>query len=503
MIKPFKIFLFGLSVLILCFVLSLCVPGGTLSLGSHTIRIPVFSFQTPAKQSKLKDISSIIAISSLINNSTDTIFRVDTIARKDNDSTHRVYFYPVPQISADSIRKLFRSIEYAQGSDTVLFSFFDDLSKCSDQLIRVLHYGDSQIEGDRITSYLRNQLQLNFGGEGIGLIPVVAVNPAAISFVYDISGNWEKFSPQQNTGNSRKYGVMLNYARINSGGHFFSKNKEVEGWINLKHANISYPSAQRYRQCQVFYGYNKAPMMVELKQKEAIIDADIIPTGTGLKRLKWQLDKPLKDVTITIKTSETPDVYAISLDGLSGVAVDNIPVRGSSGLEFTKSDASFLKNFYKLLNVRMLILQFGVNVVPNIRTNYDFYKNNFYEQLKLLKQMRPNLPIIVIGVSDVSRNGTNGFESYPNIELIRDAQKNAAFAAGCAFWDIYEAMGGKNSMPSWVNANPPLAQKDFIHFNPVGAKIIAEMFYRALMMEYERFLNKQSKDLSLTCNDKN
>lgn len=108
------------------------------------------------------------------------------------------------------------------------------------------------------------------------------------------------------------------------------------------------------------------------------------------------------------------------------------------------------------------------------------------------------MPIIVIGVSDVSRNGANGLESYPNIELIRDAQKSAAFAAGCAFWDMYEAMGGKNSMPSWVNANPALAQKDYTHFNPYGARIIGEMFYRALMIEYERFLTHTANNLA--CN---
>jgi lysophospholipase L1-like esterase len=501
MIKPFKIFLFGLSVFILCFGLFLCVPGGTISFGSYSIRIPVFSINAPTKQPRFKDISDIIAIRTLIDNATDSLFRPDTVTRKNADSIRKVYLHSIPKISGDSIRKLFRLIEYAKDSDTVLFAFFEALSKCSDQLIRVLHYGDSQIEGDRITSYLRNQLQLNFGGEGVGLIPIVAVNPAAISFVYDISGNWEKFSPLQNIGNTRKYGVMLNYARIQSGNSIFSKSKEVEGWINLKHANISYPLAHSYKQCQVYYGFNKTPMMVELKQKDLIIDADIIPTRTGLNRVKWQLAHPLKDFTISFKTAETPDVYGISLDGLTGVAVDNIPVRGSSGLEFTKTDASFLQRFYNLLNVRMLILQFGVNVVPNIRTNYDFYKNNFYEQLKLLKQTRPNMSIIVLGVSDVSRNGSNGFESYPNIEGIRDAQRNAAFAAGCAFWDVYEAMGGKNSMPSWVNATPPLAQKDFIHFNPVGAKIIAEMFYRALMLEYDRYLNRPNNDISFIQNE--
>ena len=83
---------------------------------------------------------------------------------------------------------------------------------------------------------------------------------------------------------------------------------------------------------------------------------------------------------------------------------------------------------------------------------------------------------------------TGEYESYPNIEKIRNAQRNAAFRADCAFWDLYEAMGGKNSMPSWVFAKPvALANKDFTHFTAKGASIVSEMLYKALLTEYNRF----------------
>lgn len=496
MIKPFKLFFYGLCILFLCIGIYLFVPGGSVSLGGFAVHIPDCSFHS-SEEIKYKDISNIISLgNTLINDTTLTQSLIDT-SRTGRDSTRlRHYaFKGFSGLKADSLKKLLRTIEFPEGQDTALYSFFNEVGNCSDRLIRILHYGDSQIEGDRITSYLRNQLQLQFGGEGIGLFPVVAVNPASISFVYDISDNWQRFTPLQNSGNSNRYGVLLNCARISGSGDLSAK-KEVEAWINLKYANTSYPLAQRFKQCQVFYGFNKAPMMVELKQQDSIVDAEIIPSANRINRLRWDFSHSVKNITISFKATQTPDVYAISLDGHTGIAVDNIPVRGSSGLEFTKSNPLFLSDFYNMLNVKMLIMQFGVNVVPNVRTDYSYYREGFYQQLMALKLNHPNMPIIVIGVSDVSRNGANGLESYPNIELIRDAQKSAAFAAGCAFWDMYEAMGGKNSMPSWVNANPPLAQKDFTHFNPVGAKIIAEMFYRALMIEYERFLNHTANNLA-------
>ena len=101
--------------------------------------------------------------------------------------------------------------------------------------------------------------------------------------------------------------------------------------------------------------------------------------------------------------------------------------------------------------------------------------------------MKPGLVIIVIGINDISQNSPDGYITNPNVTKIRDAQKRAALEAGCVFWDLYEAMGGKNSMPSWVFAEPPLATKDFLHFTSNGAKIVGEMFNKAFAFEYQKF----------------
>ena len=56
--------------------------------------------------------------------------------------------------------------------------------------------------------------------------------------------------------------------------------------------------------------------------------------------------------------------------------------------------------------------------------------------------------------------------------------------AGIAFWDSYAAMGGANSIIRWVNANPPLATNDYVHFTPRGARYLAELFCTALLDVY-------------------
>ena len=148
-------------------------------------------------------------------------------------------------------------------------------------------------------------------------------------------------------------------------------------------------------------------------------------------------------------------------------------------------------------------MQFGVNLVPHVIDNYTYYQKQLEKQLETIKSLRQDISIVVIGVSDMSRNEGGNYVSYPNIEKIRDAQKTAAFNAGCAFWDMYEAMGGKNSMPAWVKTNPPLARPDFTHFTWKGSTAIAKMFYEALMADYNDYLRIQYEQVQLSSNENN
>ena len=107
-----------------------------------------------------------------------------------------------------------------------------------------------------------------------------------------------------------------------------------------------------------------------------------------------------------------------------------------------------------------------------------------------MKKMMPGASILVIGVSDMSEKDGEFYTSKPAVTKVIEAQRQAAFSEGCAFWNLYDAMGGKNSMPSWVFAKPTLAQKDFTHFNHAGGHIVAQMLFNAMMAEYEKYQQK-------------
>ncbi|MEL7147280.1 MAG: hypothetical protein AAFO69_12980, partial [Bacteroidota bacterium] len=110
----------------------------------------------------------------------------------------------------------------------------------------------------------------------------------------------------------------------------------------------------------------------------------------------------------------------------------------------------------------------------------------------------PNTDIVVIGPADMSVKVKTRYETHPKLEAVRNLVKRAAFKYGCGFWDTYEVMGGKNSMPAWVNATPRLGTTDYVHFTPKGASKIGDLFFEALIKDYEETHEKQNDGKTAT-----
>lgn len=478
--RPIKISGFLVVILAIVLLIPFLFPAQKLSVLGFTIRIP----DKPGKEHTNKNYKDISKFKVLLTDSVNTPHIKKSKAvkkkRKKQNKTSK----------NDSIRSLIQALEFPAQKDTLLNSFFKNLKNIrdKDKLIRILHYGDSQIEGDRITSYFRNQMQKEFGGGGVGIIPVKPVNSASLSYVSQISNNWMRYSVLS----KKKFDKDMPYAPL---GNFFrfsniedTLDEETEAWILLERPNSAIVKASKFNRCKILMTGHRTPIFVELKKGDDILDADIYPSSQNLKIINYQVDTGSRNLLITFRGHDSPNVLGISLDSDKGIAVDNIPLRGSSGLEFTRIYKEPYHQILKTINVKLIILQFGVNAVISMSKSVDKFEKSFLKQLKILRESHPEIPVIVIGVSDISQNSGDGYVTHEGVVKIRDAQRRAAFETNCVFWDLYEGMGGKNSMPGWVFAEPALAQKDFIHLNATGAKIIGEMFYRSLMYEYEKYL---------------
>jgi lysophospholipase L1-like esterase len=479
--KPSGILLFLLSVFVLLFAGALCFPKEGISI-SKSLKLHFFSARDLSftKEIGYADINKILDQQKFITDSVLTAIAGGKLNGKDTLNAN-----------AESLISSITPIEYPRNDTTILYSFFRSLKNLpsSGELIRIMHYGDSQIEDDRITSLLRNKLQSRFGGSGAGLVPASQLYPYSFSMRQANSENWFRytgFGKMDTSIKHRRYGALASYCSYLPN-LYSNETDTVEAWIRFNVSPYAYQNTRKFSQCRVFYSQNKKPFLNEIYLDNQLSDADIFPSSNRLNVIRWKFDSPTKELLLKFKGQSSPEIYGIALDGYRGVAVDNIPLRGCSGLFFTLLDEQLLTEMYKELNVKLFILQFGGNFVPSGLDNFTGYENWFYSQLIRIKKLCPGAKILVIGVADMSVKDNNRYVTNPNVEKVRDALKSAAFKSGSAFWDMYKAMGGNNSMPSWVFADPPLASNDFVHFNPRGAKTIAEMFYNAFILDYHRF----------------
>jgi len=396
--------------------------------------------------------------------------------------------------SIDDVRALpIQPIEYPRGREDALNGILFDLATLripnNRKLVRILHYGDSQLEADRMTLYLRSELQKEFGGGGVGYValnPQIPINPTV---KLSLSPEWNISTPAV----KYKGTTPLRAGHLLSNISLPSRQKKA-AWIKIERRQLKAYPQLRFSRIKVLVSNQVAPVVFEAKTPTRTLYSDVLQPNKGMQMLNVNMGASRENVTLHFSGSGCPEVYGVGLDYMSGVAVDNIPLRSSSGVDFVKVDANTLKRGFDLVDAKLIILQFGTNVVPKIMNSYSYYEEQLYEQLTLLKRLQPDVNILVVGVADMARRVDGVMASYPNIEKIRDVQKRAAFRAGCAFWDAYQAMGGKNSIVSWAYAQPTLASKDFCHFSGIGATLLAELLYRSFLQEFDMYMGVMQRN---------
>lgn len=486
-VSPLRVFFILICIHLFLFSFILIFPEGRIDLGFTSVNFISYHDLLNKKEIEHKNIASIIESGTLDS----TEFEKPVVAIADTSAEE----IKIPEIRIEN-----------PAGENALQAFFEALfeTEKNGKLIRIAHYGDSQIEGDRMTAYLRNRFQLRFGGGGPGFVQLMDPSNARITITQKNSPDWYKHSVygvKSKKIEDNKFGPGGTVFRY-TGGYFVVDSSNVDtigekplkryiktnqpAWISFERSYKSYKTARHYSNLKLFY-HNRGEQENVLVKLDEKVRVDTLKGG---EMQTLEIDHLSADkVRITFNGSESPDIYGIALDADSGVAVDNFSMRGSSGTDFQKFNMPFLGRQLNGLNSKLLIIQYGINVVPYALTDQaiEYYKKQFSRQLKKLKSTFPDKSILVVSLNDISRKEGTDYVSYPNVTKIRNIQREAALEAGCAFWDLFEAMGGENSMVSWVTNKPPLASKDFIHLNPQGANILAELLYTALISEYELF----------------
>ncbi|MBN1821756.1 MAG: hypothetical protein JXR31_14490 [Prolixibacteraceae bacterium] len=476
--KPYKSFLFIIFTLAVLLVFPLLFPNGEIFISDFKIRIYNLDYLKTQILQPLSETDSVqlqaLSFQETAIYNPETEFVV-LKSEKDTTATELV------SIKTPEIKKEIKLID----SDLIIppewESKWSELgmsfsqTEIFDKPLRVLYYGDSQIENDRITSVFRKELQERYGGSGRGLVPVESIYNSANNFTMTSSSNWESKSVNKHSGGNLDLGLLCEAFRLKNDK---PQDSVANSWIKIKALNKNIDNG--YSVLSILYkASGKSDVKVNIDENTEITRE--LKTGSKIYEMRFNLEKNPEMVDLEFSTCDEVTMYGLNLESPNGIMVDNIALRGRSYPEFSKIDTTRLKQMAELLNPAVVVLQYGVNVVPNIRSDYSFYKNQLTRELSCLRSVLPEIPVVLIGVSDMAQK-TNGYlHSYPNIENVLTAQKEAAIENGCAFWNLYESMGGKGSMIKWVETTPPLGNKDYVHYTFLGAEKVGHLFAQEFM----------------------
>lgn len=474
--KAGKILIFIVSIALALGLLWLLFPAGGVKVSDGlTLRFPSYAkalSDTAASGVEAVDVDEILkkANESLdvdvaeVTKEADSTTQARRFSETIKDNGNRIY---VPGDDYTYFDPVFRAMELAAARDTI---------------VRVMHYGDSQIEMDRITAILRERLQERFGGSGPSMVPAVQAIPT-VSVRQGWSGGLTRYTMYGDSTTRRaphrRYGVLCQFSQL--GG------EAVVTFSQTKH-RYAQPRAKRISRVGLLVGRTSAGFSASLRCDTLARQEKTLPEAVeGVSLLTWELPQDIVKGSLTLRGSG--EVYALTLDGGAGVAVDNDALRGCAGYIFSRIDSTVMRESFKALNTKMIILEFGGNAIGGIYSTkaVNAYTERIASQIRYFRSVNPGAAILFIGPSDMSKSVDGTLRTYPHLSELNDSLKVTCLRENAAYWDLFTMMGGENSMISWVNHSPAYAGPDHIHFTTQGANYVGEVLSKSFLLYHDYY----------------
>ncbi len=347
-------------------------------------------------------------------------------------------------------------------------------------LVRISHYGDSIVAGGYVTTRLRRRFQTDFGDGGAGF--VYFASPSRWYVFRGVRRSASKGWSVRSIGNK----VELDDGLYGVGGTAFLSNGS--GW------RASFQTARKgmgskVSSFELYYLAQPRGGAVELN-----VDGTVMATLDSSSPVKQsafhRVEVPDGEHKLTVKLSRGGlRTYGVVMERDQGVVYDNMGVVGLSVQSLgRRMVADHWIEQVRHRGADLLLVMLGSNEaiwVPNGEKSLRKYHVAMMEVLRRLRAARPDASCLVVSPLDNAAEIDGTVKSRPVMPGLVKAQREAALARGCAFWDTHGFMGGVGSSLKWRRKG--LVWMDFSHPTTKGGAIIADAFYEGLMAGYAAY----------------
>lgn len=350
---------------------------------------------------------------------------------------------------------------------TALHSFYTELSSLQENngSVAIVHLGDSHIQSDFFSGEIRKKLQHTFGNAGRGFVfPYgIAGSAGALDVLFSHTGFWQTCHIKKNYADCPS--GLAGFSVIPSKNSSFSIDVATKAQTNASFTKISFLDSSGG-----FLPQNVSGRFSLHKEQERTVV------------LFEEVQDRLTFVPVSTH-GNFPTLQGLVLENnQSGILYHALGVNGSTVAQYLRS--SHFENQLAALNTSLVIVSFGTNDSYCSPSSFcaSCLTEDYRNLIARIRRLNPNVAILLTTPPDHYYH-----RKYPNKNLapLRLAMLKLARELDVAVWDLYEAMGGKNSIVQWKKDN--LAHSDLIHFTVSGYAKQGDMLYQALMQGYPKY----------------
>lgn len=333
---------------------------------------------------------------------------------------------------------------------------------------RVLHFGDSHIQGDRISGEIRNNMQAIGGNGGSGLI-----------FPYALCKSFGPVGTNSTISGTYSYStILINplHKRIGLLGYELSLTNGAV--FNMEFTDQF--KGKRTKKFSVLIFGKPDTVAISLEIPGELTSR--LPIGEQLTQYTFECN----EIPSIIKFKALKDC---SFWGMEFIQEEGLTYQqcGVVGAQFTHLIA-YQKEIIEMLQWQkpnLLVFSYGTNESYGTidSTKYEAQVSAFLHAVKIAL---PNVGILITNAPDTRSAG-----KIPKSELLvnrclnRIAEKSAS-----AYFDVNASMGGWGSQIAWQTED--LFLKDRLHFNKKGATLIGQIMSYAIFSTCQIAPNEQS-----------
>lgn len=486
-----KILLFMGSILLCLLLLTFASRANTVHDLDYDTYDEVFGFKVGDKIIKYPTFSSLTSLKDDIKNDrAESILSTkrDSIVEKLQNDLNS--FVKEPMVSNTEGR-----FYYPGAPEDFVRKLHNKLSKKNSTII---HYGDSKTEGDRITGRLRDGLQEMYGGAGPGYFPILQPYSQK-SIIIKTTGNWDRyafFNLQHRRSKkmlpTSQYGIWANVCRFTPA-KGYTPSQVKKATISISPSTSSYKRLENYTKFALHYGNCSAKTDIVVYADGVEVSKDTLVCDGSYHSFELSFSSTPKNLKIELSSVNSPDFYGITLDS-DGVSVHNVPTRGDTGFFFVDLGDTFDK-MSSYIKPDVFIFEFGGNFIPLLKSESQAKANvkRLIDNILWVKKRNKNALFVLIGPSDMLNRST--MTTRPIIPFVVNEMREQALSNGIAFFSMYEAMGGFNSMKIWKEKG--YGAGDLIHFTGKGTKKMEDLIFNSLKanLEYIRVKSNMEKEI--------